>query len=157
SENTLRVLTRLGYRVDSSVTPGIRWKCDEGVVDYRRHTRAPQWHGPNGGRILELPVSVASTGPLVDLIEAMPGWPARVLAKLGGRRARRCWLRPSFSSAEEMIDFVKGTDDALMVVMFHSMEVIPKASPYAQSREEVTNILSRLERLFRYCVDAGIA
>jgi hypothetical protein len=43
----------------------------------------------------------------------------------------------------------------LLVMMFHSVEVIPAASPYAQTEAEVETFLQRLNQTLAYCQQLG--
>jgi hypothetical protein len=136
--STLRSLEKLGYLVDTSVTPYIRWKNKQGVLDFKRAPLKPYY--PDNKRditstgesnVLEVPVSIAK----------------RLLS-------RPIWLRPYQSSVREMIsvlDFLESKSGAERVfanMMFHSMEVVPKASPYPQTQVEVEQYVSDLGEVF---------
>ncbi len=67
---TAQALLALGYRIDSSVMPGMAWASDDGRVDYLRAARAPHRFEPSGigtpnarGTLVEIPVSVGCTRP----------------------------------------------------------------------------------------------
>jgi hypothetical protein len=156
SSSTLSLLAELGYLVDSSVTPGLRWNYREGVIDFRKSPRSEQWLHTTAGRILELPVSVRPGSPLAPFIHQVPGLPGRVIRRLLGARGDFLWLRPSWSSGDDLIRYVQQSSERFLVMMLHSMEVIPGASPYAHDEEGARRILSAMDQLFAYCAKTGI-
>ena len=52
----------------------------------------------------------------------------------------------------DLIDYVESSRDRLLVLMLHSMEVIPGASPYATSERDVQRIVNSLRALFEHCI-----
>jgi len=160
--NTIDSLERLGYAVDTSVVPYSLWRehapngrgarlraraaellgTPAGTVDFRRAPEQPYFPAPGTiaragaatpGRLLEVPVSVR---------------PTRFLPR---HRAPR-WFRPWFSSVEQMKGVVHhqlaahaGAPVIAINMMFHSMEVIERASPYPQSAAEVRRYLDDMQ------------
>jgi len=169
-ENSLRFLDALGYRVDSSVTPyavhdGFNfWGCP--VTPYHASERDPCLRGAL--RILEAPVTIHSRflsgfpdGWLLG--QGPQAWWFRAARRIFGKEyVRPIWLRPSFRDFSDMRKVVDAYLEAhhhaarcLLVMMFHSVEVIPAASPYAQTEEEVNVFLDRLERTLAYAQQLG--
>lgn len=157
-QNTIRSLQKLGYKVDTSVTPGVLWKdkTREGAVDYRRFPQHPYWISENafekesaGSHILlEVPVTIYNRSV----------FSIKRLAKsiLNGRNylIEHQWLRPHYSSYDgflEIIDHVRQhTSDqpVILNMMFHNVEVLPGCSPYVKNEEEQKKYISSLEKLF---------
>jgi hypothetical protein len=149
---TIRSLLKLGYRVDTSVTPHVRWDdpTREIPVDFRHAPTQPYFVSPRdilvpevGGGILEVPVSIA---------------PVRRLF-----RTRLSWLRPHLSSAAEMLRVVRATrrgvpkeTDVILNVMFHNVEVLPRLSPYCQTPGECRRYLNSLRVLFETLARDGV-
>jgi hypothetical protein len=157
STATLEILASLNYLVDSSITPGLYWNYLDGIVDYRHEKREPHWKRFGNTRVLELPVSVWPRGFLSPLVRDLPHLMRLASLKMAARYSKYDWLRPSFSTGTEMIDCVSANADRLLVMMMHSMEVVPKASPYAQTRAQVEKILASMEQFFSHCVENDIA
>ena len=156
SASTPALLAELGYLVDSSITPGLRWNYPEGVLDYRNSCLEPHWmHTPNGD-VLELPISVMRGGVLAPFINTLPPLSGRVARRLLGWRGQYLWLRPSWGTGEDLIRYVKRSNERFLVMMLHSMEVIPGASPYASNWEQVGRIVSAMDHLFAYAKHTGI-
>lgn len=149
STQSLRSLEKLGYLVDTSVTPGILWKGTQNNLDFRGAPEQPYipshdslnkaavWGSRN---ILEAPVSVKP----------------RLL-----RRSPQ-WFRPWFADVDTMKKIARyhlNNSKAQRVVnlnmMFHSMEVIEKASPYPQTRAEVDSFLDSMHQVLAWCRDEG--
>ncbi len=149
SSRSLVSLETLGYLVDTSVTPGILWKGTDVNLDFRRAPMQPYLPSVNsltekapwGSRnILEAPVTV------------MPRW---------GRRNPR-WFRPWFSDVVAMKSVVnyhlkkfKNEKVINLNMMFHSMEVIAKASPYPQTQTDVDGYLQNLHETLAWCRTEG--
>jgi hypothetical protein len=149
-------LIELGYTVDSSVTPGLVWDFDGHTVDYRRWSTTPRWIEADGGRILEVPVAIRPGSRVAPFLDSGRSLLHRAGRLALGERARMIWLRPSFFSGPAMVRYVARSTDRLLCVMFHSMEVIPGASPYAQSQRDVRRICDALRVLLDHCTAQGI-
>lgn len=152
------ILERAGYRVESSVAP----------LFYEAHKQGPDFvEAPNTpyflsyddataagtSNLLEVPVSAA-------LHRRMPAWlqhqwarapwnytVKRVLRKAG--LARMMWLRPSYSSFDDMCMLARRLNAdhvPVLNVIFHSSEIIVGGSPYNRTEQELAAFLDRLER-----------
>jgi len=147
--NTIDSLQSLGYRVDTSVTPYMRWQEPNGVVDFRQAPEQPYF--PQAGSIERAGESIA--GRLLEV-------PVTVRPKL--MRRSPVWFRPWFASVEEMKNVVRyhfreHSDRPVVVLnmMFHSMEVIEKASPYPQTKADVQRYLDDLHQVLSWCSEEG--
>jgi hypothetical protein len=154
SEATLEILASLGYVVDSSITPGLRWKYAEGILDFRNWKTSPIRIDTPAGRLVEMPISIRPGSPLARWVRDLPGPLERLVRRAGGRRASYLWLRPSWKG-KSMVRFVKAGREPFLNLMLHSMEVIPGASPYARSVAEARRILDAIDALFEYCAAEG--
>jgi hypothetical protein len=165
--HTLRVLEDLGYRVDTSVTPfrtnefsgGLRsnhWGAP--LAPYHPSDRDPRKSGSL--RLVEVPVTIFAP--------ALARWPAVLLRRLSDGALRRqpmrtiaggavekFWIRPLKGSAEELGSWAEAViaawppdSSAVINVMFHSVEAVPGASPYAETEREVAALLEGLASFF---------
>jgi hypothetical protein len=156
-----------GYRVDSSVAP----------LFYEAHKHGPDFVGapltpyflayddatrPGTSDLLELPVSAALNRRVPAWIERAYGrapWPyttKRVLRL--SRVARVRWLRPSYSSADDMIalvDQILGRGAPILNLLFHSSEAIVGGSPYNRTEGELDAFFDRLSRVLRHARECG--
>lgn len=157
-------LERAGYRIDSSVAPLFYEKHKGGPdfadaplapypLDYEHPTR------PGRSRVLELPISCALNRRLprgAQLLWARAPRPyttRRVLKKLGV--VRPLWLRPSYSSLEDMNALAQRLADdrvPLLNVVFHSSEAIVGGSPYNRTQGELDAFLERLDAFLAFAV-----
>ena len=137
SDGTLVALAELGYKVDCSVTPHVDWSA-QGGPNYRSCTNRPYW---NQG-ILEVPITI---------LGMRHWWPF-------GGWSRYRWLRPSVATSEHLRWIVDRACDTGMEVLnmtFHTMELIPRASPYVRTQAETALYLRRIERTVAYMVKKG--
>lgn len=138
---TFAALIKNGYKVDTSVTPGINWQ-KKGGPDFRDWNTRPTWI--EKGNLLEIPVTIGG----------------KRLAFLPDRWYFYRWLRPSIMSGFEMRRLVDeiaaaANETICLNMMFHSMEVIPKASPYVRTIAEQVRYLDRLEKVIEYMCKKG--
>jgi len=137
NDRTLATLQRLGYTVDTSVTPHVNWS-PQGGPDYTAHPVQPYWVGD----VLEVPVTV---------LGAHAWWPFN-----GWSRYR--WLRPSIATAEQLKWIVDDAADRGLEVLnmtFHTMELIPGASPYVRTSVGTQLYLRRVETVIAYALGKG--
>ncbi|MFK7862025.1 MAG: hypothetical protein AB8B64_24680 [Granulosicoccus sp.] len=148
SANSVNSLQRLGYKVDTSVTPHMKWQEPNANVDFRKAPEQPYFPSQHDlsirdkftdGRILEVPVSVKP----------------RLF-----RDPR--WFRPWFASVEQMKEVfryqLKRHPDVSVLsinMMFHSMEVIEKASPYPQHADDVKRFIDDMQSALHWCACEG--
>lgn len=174
-----RLLARLkhhGYKVDSSVTPGVSWKRNGRPSYLEAPMRAyplPEGglHGSGKGDsgILEVPVSIWSprrwdgtlAGRLFGDVLTMPLSARRGILVRTVRALRPMppqWLRPAFAEVEEMertASNLEAEGAGYLHVMCHSNEIWPGTSPYCRSREDLDRFYGRLEGILRHALAQG--
>lgn len=173
NSTTSRVLVELGYLVDSSVTPLVSWSRDSGTSsmrgspDFRHHTAAPFLiEGSGGSGLVELPVTVVLSSRLVRRHSLLTGpylsRSARVARRVlhgGIIRPEPVWLRPfpHARTADLRRAWRAAEEDGLStaVMMLHSSELMPGASPYRPTRRTVTGLLAMLDEFFRFVALVG--
>lgn len=160
--NTIRSLTQLKYKVDTSVTPFIRWddKTRERPVDFRHASNQPYWvsssslvNAASEQNLLEVPVSILgqrlSTKDYVRSILKNKRIPYN--------GSRPIWLRPKFSSNDEFKWIVQSIssnihqDTVVFNMMFHNVEVLPGLSPYSITENDANNYMQSLEWFLNFC------
>jgi hypothetical protein len=82
-----------------------------------------------------------------------------------GKRVEARWLRPTKTDARELVAIARDTIDGarrenprapvVLNAMFHNVEVVPGASPYAATEAQAARILSRLAGLLEFARGAG--
>ena len=155
-------LEQHGYLVDSSVAP----------LFYEAHKQGPDFVGapltpyylayddatrPGSSRILELPISAALNR---QVPETLARWYARAPRPYTTKRVLRLlriaevhWLRPSYSSADDMIALgrrIVRRGAPILNLLFHSSEAIVGGSPYNRTQGELDAFLDRLGRFLRF-------
>lgn len=158
---TMRYLDELGYLVDSSVTPFKTHYYESGTVN-NFWGRRPFPYKVSGLRILQVPVTIVNRDfsrlPVLVLkcLEDRRTLPRRILNRLG-YRSRSEWFRPYRSTSETLIGvaetLIKSCPDGSVPVlnmMFHSNEIIPGASPYCQTLEDVDRYIKSMAETFEY-------
>lgn len=159
--NSIRLLAELGYRIDSSVTPGIAWKYDIGgqiiSCDYRQAPQHPYECAadnasfPGSSGILEVPISLNKAElTLRELLRLALGKPRRWV-----------WARPGYATKSEMSKMirdsaVKGDEKDILVMMFHNMEVIPEKSPYCGTKAEADAHVGDIEHFIKCAIRDGL-
>jgi hypothetical protein len=155
-------LERLGYQVDSSVAP-LFYEAHKGGPDFVEAPQRPYFLAydsatrPGSSDVLEVPVSSALNRRLPRALQfayaraPRPYTTKRVLRALRLLRVR--WLRPSYSSLEDMIALAKdlhARNEPVLNLLFHSSEAIVGGSPYNRTEAELDAFRDRLERFFEF-------
>lgn len=157
-------LERAGYLVDSSVAP----------LFYEAHKQGPDFVGapltpyflayddatrPGSSNLLELPISAALNRRVPGALERMYArapmnyTTKRVLRLAGVARVR--WLRPSHSSADDMLALARQLVDRgapILNLLFHSSEAIVGGSPYNKTQGELDGFFDRLGKVLDFAV-----
>ncbi len=151
-------LEQLGYRVESSVAP-LFYESHKGGPEFVDAPLTPYFLSydsatrPGTSDLLEVPVSAALNRRLPRWIQyayARAPWPyntKRILRAL--RLARVRWLRPSYSSLDDMIGLARDlarAGEPVLNLLFHSSEAIVGGSPYNRTPAELEAFLDRLDR-----------
>jgi peptidoglycan/xylan/chitin deacetylase (PgdA/CDA1 family) len=157
-------LEKLGYEVESSVAP-LFYEAHKNGPDFVEAPLRPYYLAydsatkPGTSSVLEVPCSAALNRkvpkPLQYLYARAPRnyTTNRVLRKLGVAHVR--WLRPSYSSLDDMMSLARDLTDArepVLNLLFHSSEAIVGGSPYTRTESELAAFCDRLERFFEYAV-----
>jgi hypothetical protein len=155
-------LEQQGYLVDSSVAP----------LFYEAHKQGPDFVGapltpyflayddatrPGSSEVMELPISAALNRRVPAFVErAYARAPFNYHVKRALRLARIAhvrWLRPSYSSAEDMCSLGRQLVDRgapILNLLFHSSEAIVGGSPYNKTQGELDAFYERLGRFLTY-------
>lgn len=147
--NTMRSLGKLGYCVDSSVTPNIDWSS-MGGMNFKGFPHQPyfidldenDYKNPVGkSGLLEVPLTIGKKKAFF----------------LPEKWYFYEWLRPSNMLFSEELFFIqrylhkrRKEDIVVLCLMFHSMEIIPKATPYVRTGFEQKLYLGRLYRTLQF-------
>jgi peptidoglycan/xylan/chitin deacetylase (PgdA/CDA1 family) len=155
-------LERLGYLVESSVAP-LFYEAHKGGPEFVEAPLRPYFLAydsatrPGSSNVLEVPVSAALNRRLPRALQhayarlPRPYASKRVLKALRILRVR--WLRPSYSSLDDMVALARdlaSTGEPVINVLFHSSEAIVGGSPYNRTEGELTAFFDRLERFLGY-------
>jgi hypothetical protein len=159
------VLEKAGYRVESSIAP-LFYEAHKHGPDFVSAPNTPYFlsyddaTAPGSSNLLEVPVSAG-------LHRRMPAWlqhqwarapwnytTKRILRKAG--LARLMWLRPSYSSLDDMCALARRLKEdrvPVLNVIFHSSEIIVGGSPYNRNTEELAAFFDRLDRFFDFAMN----
>ncbi len=155
-------LEQQGYLIDSSVAP----------LFYEAHKQGPDFVGapltpyflaydnatrPGSSGVLELPLSAALSRRVPAFVERLYArTPFNYQVKRALRLARIAhvrWLRPSYSSADDMCHLGRqlvARGVPILNLLFHSSEVIVGGSPYNKTQGELDGFYERLGQFLTY-------
>lgn len=150
-ENTGKILTELGYKIDTSVTPHIRHKCPYAgdIADYTDAEEAPHHIREDGdlrysgnGSLLEVPVTI---------------WMRRRYWAPSSLPAKSpAWFRPGYMNRYEMLlRLLFAGKMKIINVMFHNVESVPGLSAYAQNEQEMKKYLADLSAVLHLASSLG--
>ncbi len=164
---------KLGYRVDTSVTPFIDWR-DEGGPDFSESSTFPYRFDTHGvlsekadGCLLEVPATIGFLQKDFRRCSQVTKWILRppfrsfnLLGILNRLRVVNCrWLSPELSSASEMIRLAKNfilSGHKILNLSFHSTSLLPGKGPFVRNEEEFNSFLKDIELFLEFCVNEGM-
>lgn len=162
SADHVAALERCGYLVESSVAP-LFYEGHKGGPDFVEAPLRPYFlaydtatqSGSSG--VLEVPVSAALNRRLPRPLQMAyarapkPYTTKRILRAL--RLVRMRWLRPSYSSLDDMVALARDLarwNEPVLNLLFHSSEAIVGGSPYNRTQAELDAFLERLDRFLAF-------
>jgi hypothetical protein len=162
SAEHVAALEQRGYLVESSVAP-LFYEAHKGGPEFVEARLTPYFLAYDSATasgtsdLLEVPVSAGLNRRLprsVRFAYARAPWPyntKRLLRALGLARMR--WLRPSYSSLDDMIALARElarAGEPVLNLLFHSSEAIVGGSPYNRTNAELDAFLDRLDRFLAF-------
>ncbi len=166
-QNVAKTLNLLGYRVDTSITAYTDWSSSFGP-DYSSLSPQPyrfEWtniYQPNpNGKMVQIPATTgylqadfARRSRLEQMIRRSPLSRFRVIGLLDRLSIlNRVVLSPEGASANSMIGLAKRMSNegyGYLNLFFHSPTLVPKLTPFVQSREEERRFIERIERFVAF-------
>jgi peptidoglycan/xylan/chitin deacetylase (PgdA/CDA1 family) len=162
SASHVPALERCGYLVESSVAP-LFYESHKGGPEFVDAPLRPYFLAydsatrPGSSRVLEVPLSAALNRNLPKALQyayaraPKPYTTKRILRAL--RLLRLRWLRPSYSSVEDMISLARDLarwNEPVLNLLFHSSEAIAGGSPYNKTETELNAFFERLDRFLAF-------
>jgi peptidoglycan/xylan/chitin deacetylase (PgdA/CDA1 family) len=162
SASHVAALERCGYLVESSVAP-LFYETHKGGPEFVEAPLKPYFLAydsatrPGCSGVLEVPVSAALNRRIPRVLQfayaraPKPYTTRRVLRAAGLLRVR--WLRPSYSSLDDMIALAKDLarwNEPVLNLLFHSSEAIVGGSPYNRTQSELDAFCDRLDRFLGF-------
>ncbi len=169
-ETYAAILIEQGYRVDSSVTPGLSWRRMPGAPrgrggpDYRRFPARAYFVAdddvgrPGGTELLEVPLTTEpAAGPLRSALRgvAMAVLPVGTFPPLYGAVNRLLpavrWFRPDGRQDERLVEMQRRAlreGRGFVNLMLHSSELMPGGSPTFPDERSIEALYEALQALF---------
>ena len=165
------LLSRLGYIVDSSVTPKVNWARKRPSApgasgpDWSTASCHPfLWQGTGGDRLLEVPITILNTrfgctesaGDNTQHCLRRNHFPNVMRTLLLGRT----WFRSRPRHTPRQWDRLRVVADAnripVLVFMIKSSELIANCSPYVRSAHEASSLFRNIESTLAFLKANGI-
>lgn len=162
SADHVSALERQGYLVESSVAP-LFYEAHKGGPEFVEAPLTPYFLAydcatrAGTSNLLEVPVSAGLNRWLPKRLQyayaraPRPYTTKRLLRVLGLLRLR--WLRPSYSSLEDMMSLARDlarAGEPVLNLLFHSSEAIVGGSPYNRTQAELDAFCERLEKFLTF-------
>lgn len=152
----IRMLRKLGYRVDCSVTPGVSWKESIGYEcggnDYTEYPHKSYYmkgkylYKEQSSGILEVPPTIIDY-LFRDKINELFKKPSNYRAIM----SQKIWLRPNGKNLQDMLKLVKYCEKKkydYLEFMIHSSELMPGGSPIFRNECSIKKLYNHLEIIF---------
>lgn len=164
-KRVLQAIARQGYRIDSSVTPFIRWRdvirttsIHTAIPDFREATARPAL--VPGTDLLEVPMSVIATGVVPSQFLAAHSQGHGMASRIARALARPRWCRIFPETREYDLEAVYhaavGQRLPVLVFMIHSSELVSGMSPYAKDEQAVERIFELLDAFLSFLNREGV-
>lgn len=140
----LKMLNKLGYLVDCTVTPGINWQLTSGQTGTSRGTDYSRYKSKiyqiRETNLWELPMTIMNRN-MFDFT-----------------KTRKIWLRPNGSNIEDLIwlvnkNYKSSVDYAEF--MIHSSELMAGGNPTFKTIEGINKLYKQMDILFAYMRQKG--
>ncbi len=171
SEQVLQNLSKLGYKIDTSITPYTDWTNCYGP-DMSEYTSLPyefseDWWIPNSSQLIEIPATVGflqSNFPVSDFIYNMSvRYPFR-LFRLAGildllHINNKVWLSPEVSNSKQMIALAKRmikNRHMFLNMVFHSSTLKAGLTPFVRTLDDEKRFLRTIEEFLIFSRNEGI-
>ncbi len=172
SDDVARNLVRLGYTVDSSISPTWDWS-PFGGHDFSSHLHEPFVYrlGPSageaGGSLLEVPASIGFLQGRQALANSC-FWSIKRRLPLGGRVAgllsrlgvlNQVCVSPETHDAPRMIRLSRTLLDGgarVINMFFHSPSLLAGCSPFVKTEGEVDRFIARIDAVLAFAQSAGL-
>lgn len=145
--DTIRILAELGFKYDSSFTPFINWTCkggpDHSKVSVERYEITDK---TTHSKIIEFPVTI--TGKRWGILGYF----------LPDSWFFYSWLRPThmtYLEEKNIIKKMKKKKVKDIVMMFHSMEIMTRRTPYVRTEWMRKYFLWRLRKTIGFAIKSG--
>lgn len=170
----IKILKSLGYDIDCSITPKINWKKinnDNRAPDFTFAKVGPYEMAADDileagvSGILELPMTIVFTGLFNRENSKLIRWFLKVKPSLVKKILNKLlfdlkWLRifPNTTKSDWLKIYNSAIKNNLSVLEFmvHSSELMPGASPYVKTEQDVEKLYYNLESLFAFFKNSNI-
>lgn len=173
NQNVAKNLHKLGYKIDTSVTPFTDWREYHGPEFINlsprpfRFSSEDIFHESEGGEMLEVPVTVGflqRNFKLCNRILQLTGQRPINYLRITGvlyklNIVNKVWLSPEGFDSKSMIRLAKSmmrNNFGIINMMFHSPALIHSLSPYVRTKDDEKKFIDRIREFLRFTNDAGI-
>ena len=158
NQQYFNLLTKFGYQIDCSVTPGINWNTSVGQTknsvgsNYKKNPSSPYWitDSTSSDKVLEVPVTTRKVHhffkPKEKTMKKYLGSFYRMI------KGEVLWLRPNGNNLDKMlylIDISKKDKNDYVMFMLHSSELMPGGSPTFTTKEQIDKLYHDIECVFK--------
>ena len=164
-----RILDDMGFRVDTSVCPGVNWGPSKGHPD---GNGGPNFHSapphpyrlsrhdvcrPGSLGILEVPPTIVfyhPAGRYVPGVRALYGRIHKVRRLFDRKHVGMQWLRPypymTVERLKRVVELARRSNTPVLNMTLHSSELMPGGSPYNKTEASIEDLFERLEKFLSY-------
>jgi len=163
------ILEEMGFRVDTSVCPGVNWSPSKGHPD---GNGGPDFHRapvhpyrlsrenvcrPGSLDLWEVPPTIVFYSPLgryIPGVRTLYGRVRLVRRLFDRKRLGVQWLRPypymTVERLKRVVTLARRSGARVLNLTFHSSELMPGGSPYNPTEESIEGLYDRLEEFLSY-------
>jgi len=169
---TAAAIDRLGYRIDTSISPTMDWSGHGGPdfsfahFNYYRFNPENIFSPADQGRLLEIPPTIGflqrnfSRCLAIRKVFEKPFFRRLHVLGILERAAllNRRWLSPELSTSKDLIRLAESfvaEGHSFLNMSFHSTSLLPGKSPFVKTSSDLSDFMNRIEAFLKYSVSKG--
>jgi hypothetical protein len=151
--NQVKILKRIGYKIESSITPGINWSNaathPQAELDFRNFPKRVynidmndlQMDGDSG--LYEVPISTFDLKTYKNKLKNILGYK---YTKVQFRINKHI----SVKVLKSFVDIALSQNATYIMLFLHSSELMPGGSPYFRNKDDIDNMYNKYTEILNY-------
>lgn len=168
NEETALVISKLGFKIDSSITPYTAW-TENHSPNFKKYNSATfkikfakKENKGHNDEILEVPVTIEIIMNIFGY-KSLSKWKfidsnnLKFLSRI--RILKKIWLSPELTTLKEMVNLSKllmKNDLKILNMTFHSSSLVPGLNKFIKNEDNLKDFYNKIRNYLKFCKEYGI-